>query len=403
MMPKNLIPATTKAAPIWAALCTRLVNLSPRAFEYFAGDLLTYLGLHEVRVTRYVGDAGLDAEGILDTGAFRIPTAVQVKRYRKSVPRPDIDRFIGALSLRYAHGIFITNGQFSKGARAKLKDPVPHIHGIDGDQIIHLMLHHQIGVAPDEHARATLVLDERYFADFELRAHPSSLAEPPDQYYQITSEPTPEPEPPDLISVRALAYALRVDPTTIRAWVAAGKLSPDQTILRGSHTTYAFRRERVEPIRTQLGVADAPQDAAQWRQALLDFMGSERLTKSYKPVLFKAIVATLNRDGQAQMAVVVQAFRAFYVQRKHAGLPPEYNSPLAADPAAVSDAAVQALIEKYPLDRFLIQKLMQYDPSTGVIQFHPELWASLRYADMLDALAQADEQIATYYRRHAAP
>ncbi|NJL04085.1 MAG: restriction endonuclease [Chloroflexaceae bacterium] len=395
------VTAIPDTAPIWAALRTRLLALSPRAFEYFAGDLLTYLGLHEVRVTRYVGDAGLDAEAVLDMGPFRIPTAVQVKRYRKNVLRPDIDRFVGALSPRYAHGIFITNGQFSKGARTKLNDPVPHIHGIDGDQIIHLMLHYQIGVVPDEHALATLVLDERYFADFESRAHPSRLAEQPDQGYHVA--PAPEPEPPDLISVRALAYALRVDPNTIRDWVAAGKLSPDQTIQRGSHTTYAFRRERVELLRTELGLAELPQDAVQWRQAFLAFMGSERLTKSYKPVLFKAIVATLDRNGQAQMAAVAQAFRAFYVQRKQAGLPPEYNSPLADDPAAVSDAAVQALIEKYPLDRFLIQQLMHYDRDAGLIQFHPTLWASLRYADMLDALARADEQIARYYGRHAAP
>jgi hypothetical protein len=94
----------------------QLALLSPRAFELFAGDLLVYVGLENVAVTRYIGDAGIDAEGDLIAGAFRFPVGVQVKRYRKNVQRADIDRFIGALTGRFVQGIFVTTADFSAGA-----------------------------------------------------------------------------------------------------------------------------------------------------------------------------------------------------------------------------------------------------------------------------------------------
>jgi restriction endonuclease Mrr len=102
-------------------LKARLLAMTPRAFELFAGDLLVFVGLQNVFVTRYVGDGGLDARGdmVSDSGVVRIPTGVQVKRHRHNVQRPDIDRFIGALSGQFSHGIFITTAGYAEQARVK--------------------------------------------------------------------------------------------------------------------------------------------------------------------------------------------------------------------------------------------------------------------------------------------
>jgi hypothetical protein len=50
-------------------LKARLLDLSPRAFEFFAGELLVYVGLDRVQVTRYIGDGGIDAHGELVAGS----------------------------------------------------------------------------------------------------------------------------------------------------------------------------------------------------------------------------------------------------------------------------------------------------------------------------------------------
>src|SRR5207244_8336710 len=49
-----------------------LLTMSPRAFELFAGEFLVYVGLEKVSVTRYIGDGGIDAEGDLIAGTFRL-------------------------------------------------------------------------------------------------------------------------------------------------------------------------------------------------------------------------------------------------------------------------------------------------------------------------------------------
>lgn len=60
-------------------LKARLLALPPRAFELFAGELLVFVGLRDVSVTRYSGDGGIDAFGSLEagTGLISIPTGVR--------------------------------------------------------------------------------------------------------------------------------------------------------------------------------------------------------------------------------------------------------------------------------------------------------------------------------------
>ena len=91
-----------------------------RPFEFFAGDLLTFLGLAAVTVTRYRGDGGIDAScELVSGGILRVPAGVQVKKLRQPLPRPEMDRFVGALANRYSCGIFMTTGGFTKTALQK--------------------------------------------------------------------------------------------------------------------------------------------------------------------------------------------------------------------------------------------------------------------------------------------
>jgi hypothetical protein len=40
---------------------SKLLSMSMRSFEFFAGEFLVYVGLEGVSVTRYIGDGGIDA------------------------------------------------------------------------------------------------------------------------------------------------------------------------------------------------------------------------------------------------------------------------------------------------------------------------------------------------------
>lgn len=379
----------------------RLLSLSPRAFEYFAGDLLTYIGLQEVEVTRYSGDGGIDAQGFLSAGSelVRVRTGVQVKRHRQNVRRPDVDRFIGALGGAFSHGILITTADYAADAlRKAAESPLLRVSTITGDQLADLMARHGLGlVAP---AAPPPRLDEDYYLDLEARASgaPGLLRDPRENFSTAPQGPAPVPPEDDLISLRALSYALRVDPVTARRWVERGKLRPDRRVTAGGREAFFFRRDGVEATRRQLGAAAQPASGSEWRQAFLDFVRAKSLTKSYKPVLLLSLLALVNRNGEVGMGDLARAFHRFYLERQAAGLPTE-NDGLMRDPASASLAAVAQLIVRFPLDRFVIKQFLVYDPRDGVVRFAPLLWEELRFYELLDVRAAAEEQLGYYYRR----
>lgn len=381
----------------------RLLNLSPRAFEYFAGDLLTFIGLQEVEVTRFSGDGGIDAHGFLSAGSelVRVRTGVQVKRHRQNVRRPDVDRFIGALGGAFSHGIFITTADYAADAlRKAAESPLLRVSTIAGDQLADLMARHGLGlVAPPTHLPR---LDEDYYLDLEARAAgaPGLLRDARQGFEPARQAPAPAAVPPedDLISLRALSYALRVDPMTVRGWVERGKLRPDRLITAGGREALFFRRDGVEATRLRLVGTAQPTSSAEWRQAFLDYVRGKNLTKSYKPVLMLALLALVNRAGEVRLEDLARAFHSFYLERQAAGLPTELDG-LMKDPAAAAPAAVAQLIVRFPLDRFLIKQFLVYDPREGVVRFAPQLWEELRFYELLDVRAAAEEQLHYYYAR----
>lgn len=377
----------------------RLLALPPRAFELFAGDLLEFMGLRGVTVTRYVGDGGVDAAGSIETedALISIPTGVQVKRHRSNVQRAEIDRFIGALVGRYAQGIFITTAGYAPQARLKAASAIPRVATVDGDQVAALMLRHRLGVATEPGK-----LDESYFAAYELQAEAErrGVAERREPY-RAASEGGLAPRPEDdLISLRALSHALRVDTSVLRRSMEQGRLRPDRPAATGEG--YFFRRDRIEAIRRELLLAGRPASAEQWRQEFLDFARSRNLTRSYKPVLVLALLRLVDRDGAVSLDALTREFRAFYAERRLAGLPVEFGGPPLDDPAAVSDAELRKLIVRNPLERFLIKGFLEYLPAEGVVRFAPQLWAELRYHELIDVRRSAEEQLRYYYARGGA-
>src|SRR5260370_11958237 len=147
----------------------QLLSMSARSFEFFEGEFLVYVGLEGVSVTRYIGDGGIDAQGDLIAGHFRIPIGVQVKRYRNNVQRPDIDKFIGALSGRFSQGMFMTTANYAPGALQKASHSIPHVLTLNCDAIISVMMQHQLGLRELAGNSQKVDIDPDYFSAFEAR------------------------------------------------------------------------------------------------------------------------------------------------------------------------------------------------------------------------------------------
>jgi restriction system protein len=130
-----------------AKLLDRLFELSPAQFEHFARLLLDAYGFVQVTVTQVSKDGGVDGHGLLKVGLARMAVAFQCKRWEANVPRPEIDKFRGAIQGEFEQGIFFTTADFTKGAtEASIKKGAVPIVLLNGEAIVDLMIEKEFGV-----------------------------------------------------------------------------------------------------------------------------------------------------------------------------------------------------------------------------------------------------------------
>jgi restriction system protein len=128
-------------------LLDRLYELSPTQFEHFARQLLVAYGFVQMTVTEVTRDGGIDGHGMLRVGLARMAVAFQCKRWEGNVPRPEVDKFRGAIQGEYEQGLFFTTSDFTKGAmEASIKKGAVPIILLNGESIVDLMIEKEFGV-----------------------------------------------------------------------------------------------------------------------------------------------------------------------------------------------------------------------------------------------------------------
>lgn len=128
-------------------IISSLRKLSPRQFEIFAKILLREYGFEEMVVTKATRDGGIDGNGQLRIGISYLNVAYQCKHWSKTVDRPEIDKFRGAIQGEYEQGLFFITSRFTDGAIAASRKPgaVP-ITLFDAGAIVDIMFEKQFGV-----------------------------------------------------------------------------------------------------------------------------------------------------------------------------------------------------------------------------------------------------------------
>lgn len=133
-------------------LLEHIKDMSPLFFERLVLQLLLAMGYgngdnSSASLTPKSHDMGID--GIIDEDKLGLEKIyVQAKRYKElSVPREDVDKFIGALTRKGTRkGVFITTSSFVKGALGNIPADY-HIVLVDGEQLANLMIEYNIGVS----------------------------------------------------------------------------------------------------------------------------------------------------------------------------------------------------------------------------------------------------------------
>lgn len=157
-------------AALASELMDEVINLEPAQFEQLVVRLLLKMGYGDGideagRVTPISRDGGID--GIIKEDQLGFDTIyIQAKKWAKesTIDRTKIQEFTGALhGVNATKGLFITTGQFSKGA----KDYAANLMGlkvvlIDGSQLMKLMIKYNLGVST-EHCYEIKRVDSDFF------------------------------------------------------------------------------------------------------------------------------------------------------------------------------------------------------------------------------------------------
>lgn len=141
-----------------------LKSLPPEGFERLCQRLLRESGFENVTVTGRSGDGGIDGHGVLRLNPLvSFYVYFQCKRYAQPVGSPVVRDFRGAMVGRADKGIILTTAPFSSEARREaIRDGVPPIELVDGDDLIDMLESLELGLTP----RTVYELDREFFAEY---------------------------------------------------------------------------------------------------------------------------------------------------------------------------------------------------------------------------------------------
>jgi restriction system protein len=150
-------------------LLAEIMNQPPAFFEDVVVKLLVRMGYggslgdEAGKVTKLSGDEGID--GVIREDKLGFSNVyIQAKRWNsdKTVNRPDIQAFVGAIANKAGKGLFITTAAFSDGAKQCAREN--HIVLIDGNRLTALMIEYNVGVSATQIYEIKKI-DSDFFAD----------------------------------------------------------------------------------------------------------------------------------------------------------------------------------------------------------------------------------------------
>jgi len=135
-----------------AEILQKLKACSPSFFERLVVEVIVKMGYGGTRqdagkAIGKSGDGGID--GIIKEDKLGLDTIyIQAKRWENTVGRPEIQKFVGALTgQRAKKGLFISTANFSSDAKDYVSRVDTKIVLIDGEDLAQLMIDYNVGVS----------------------------------------------------------------------------------------------------------------------------------------------------------------------------------------------------------------------------------------------------------------
>jgi restriction system protein len=147
----------------------KISECNPYFFEQIVLDLLLKMGYggsenDSGELTQKSADEGID--GIIKEDKLGLDKIyIQAKKWEKSVGRPEIQKFVGALQGKRAKkGVFITTSEFSKDAYDYVNNLDVAVILIDGEKLSQYMVENELGISL-KHNYKIYSIDNDYFEE----------------------------------------------------------------------------------------------------------------------------------------------------------------------------------------------------------------------------------------------
>jgi len=136
-------------------LLRKIKNSSPKFFEKLVIDLLLKIGYggSEKEMAEVVGKSGDEGiDGTIKEDKLGLDVIyIQAKKWEGPVGRPEIQKFIGALSGKKAKkGVFFTTSTFTDEAKNYVSHLEQKVVLIDGNKLADLMIKNNVGVSVEK-------------------------------------------------------------------------------------------------------------------------------------------------------------------------------------------------------------------------------------------------------------
>ena len=200
-----------------------------------------------------------------------------------------------------------------------------------------------------------------------------------------------------MVSQMEFVRTVDVQSETIEKYIRDGKIKADLEVPTSSTRVYRyFKEDSIKSYAKEYGWQIITNDIK--KDLFMKYIDEMTMSYSYKPVLIKAIFASISNKGRVQLSDLVDYFIGFYSTRKSNGFIVEKaNSVYCKDNYTKRD--VEHNILTNPYKRFEDMNMLRHTKTLGIIEIDSHIFRKLSDNDKAEILQICDSKLAGYYNK----
>lgn len=215
--------------------------------------------------------------------------------------------------------------------------------------------------------------------------------------YQIIDLFNWQNEAKDMLSQQEFIRMVDVQSETINRYVHDRKIIPDMEIPISENNFFNYYQESTIKMYA---------DKFNWelittaniKEKFMEFIQKMTMSFSYKPVLLKAILEHMDRDGRIRITDIVSYFIGFYKAREENGVIVE-KSTSRLQRGGYTEKDVERLIFAMPFKRFADMRFLMRCKDVTLVEINQTILKRLTDTDKLKIVKICDERLEEYYEK----